>query len=553
MPGPKLKWVEGPFATGEIDSVQKSLLKRSHPKQRDFILDPARFVSLLCGRGTGKTFAELCRLILVMMRGDPITGRGANCLYITDTREHARGIVWAEFKALIRELELSDRVHSNETRLEFAFANGSLLKLHGFAERDEIEKLRGIDWHEVAIDESGLARADLLDRLINEVIGPRLLGALVLLGTPGYSLEGLFYEVTRPAIASEEPKHRPYAERADYPADWDRWSSHSWSAKEGAEHGIGPLARLWKEKLRLKATNGWSDTNPKWLREGLGQWAQDDATHVYAYRAYDEEGHEFNQWSPVIVPGSTKWARLPTGYDPKAWGYGIAMDVGYKDAFALEAFAYQYDGDRVVWHIGEFYKTKQSARAIATLLIGPDLRADKPAGIIGELGWPDFMVADLAGAGEWFVRTMREEFGILITAADKHAKYKDPAIENVNAEMFEGRIRIMKGSALANELSTLQWILDANGKRLENPKQANHACDGLLYGRIALGALLPSFDQKIDPNATPSAGTSAPAASRAPPKAARDDEEGWSSGDASDGWSNGDADGWHSGDGASEW
>jgi hypothetical protein len=549
--GPKRKWVEGPFSAKEIADAEEWLLERSHQPQKDFILDPARFISLLCGRGTGKTFAELIRLLLVMMRGDVVTGKGAHCLYITDTRDHARDIVWSEFKGLIKDLGLEDRVHSNETRLVFSFANGSTLKLHGFGERDEIEKLRGITFHEVAIDESGLARADLLYRLVNEVIGPRLVGALVLLGTPGYSLEGLFYEVTRPASGTEDPQHRPYAKRDDYPADWDKWSSHAWSAKEGAEAGIRPLKRLWEEKLRLKASNGWSDTNPKWLREGLGQWAQDDATHVYAYRAFDDKGVEFNQWTPTIVPSSTRWAKLPPGWDSKTWGYGIAMDIGYKDAFALIALAYRYDGDRSIWQIGEFYKTKQSVPAIAALLVGPDRTAGSPqlAGIIGELGWPDFMVADLAGAGEWVERPMREEYGIVLKAADKHAKYKDPAIENVNADMFEGRIRVMKGSALATELSSLQWVFDANGRRLENPKQANHACDALLYGRIALGALLPSFDQKSEPKDTPSASSSAPARS-SPPSAGRRkrDESGWSDGDASDGWSEGDAGGWTTGD-----
>jgi hypothetical protein len=475
--GRKKHWVEGPFSTAEIAAAEKYIRKVSHAKQADFVFDPARFISLLCGRGTGKTFAELCRILLVMLRGDTVTGRGAQCLYMTDTRDHARGIAWQEFKALVAELDLGERIRDNETRLDFTFANGSILKLHGFGERDEIEKLRGITWHEVALDESGLARTDLLTRLVNEIIGPRLVGSLVLLGTPGYRLDGLFYDATRPASGTEDPLHRAYDRRDEYPADWDKWSSHSWSSKEGAEAGIAPLKRLWQEKLRLKASNSWSDTNPKWLREGLGQWAQDDTTHVYAYRAYDDDGHEFNQWSPEVPLGSTRWSRLPPGYDPKTWGYGIAMDVGYKDAFALCAFAFGYAGDRVVWQIGEFYKTKQSARAIATLLIGPDLRVDKPGGIIGELGWPDFMVADLAGAGEWFERTMREEFGIAsIQAADKHAKYKDPAIESVNAEMFEGRIRILKGSALATELSALQWIIDANGRRLEDPKQANHAC-----------------------------------------------------------------------------
>ena len=46
-------------------------------------------------------------------------------------------------------------------------------------------------------------------------------------------------------------------------------------------------------------------------------------------------------------------------------------------------------------------------------------------------------------------------------------------------------------SALAGELVGLQWIVDSNGRRLENPKQPNHATDALLYFRMSVSALLP--------------------------------------------------------------
>jgi hypothetical protein len=88
--------------------------------------------------------------------------------------------------------------------------------------------------------------------------------------------------------------------------------------------------------------------------------------------------------------------------------------------------------------------------------------------------------------------------------------------------------------------------MDANGRRVENPKQANHACDAWLYGRIAVGALLPAF-QKSEPQGTPSEGTSAPPAPRRSPLLPQS-EDAWSDGDGSDGWSGGDGDGWHSGD-----
>jgi hypothetical protein len=516
------------FTDGEIALVESRVRASTHAKAQDFIFDPNRWISLLCNRGAGKTFDQLCRLILAMMRGDQQTGRGANCLYVAKNREQARGIVWNDLKELIYRLGFEAVAKFDEVRSELTLANGSWLKLLGFDERDEIEKPRGKSWHEVAVDEAGSARTDLLSRFIYEVIAPRLLGSLILLGTPGYLLEGTFYEATRPG----SNLHRSYAQRHEESPEGWVWSSHAFSTKDGLDAGIAAIAAIHERQLEDKRNMGYSDQNPKWLREGMGQWALDDTTSVYVYRAH-LDGQEFNQWTPTPSPQhATRWARLPPGWDPKTWSYAIAMDIGWKDAFALEAFAYSYkDPSRTMWHIGEIYKTKQPTRAVATMLIGDGLSVNKPGGIIGELGWPDFMIGDFSGQGDRFIMDMKVEYGLVIKAVDKHAKYKDPAIEIVNADMFEGRFRILAGSALADELVRLQWTMDASGKRLENPRQPNHACDALLYFRMSVAGLLPAFAQ---PNATPSDSAQPQMIGPAP----REDTNGWSS----------DADGWTSGD-----
>jgi hypothetical protein len=517
-----------PFTPAEIAIVDSRIRASTHKKAQDFIFDPARWISLLANRGAGKTFNKLCRIIRAMLRGDPTTGRGANCLYVAKNREQARGIMWGDAKELIYRLGFDEMAKFDEVRSELTLANGSWLKLLGFDERDEIEKPRGKSWHEVDVDESGSARADLLSRFRREVIAPRLLGSFVLGGTPGYLLEGEFYDATRPG----SELHRPYDRRdEEWPDGWV-WSSHSISTKDGLDAGIAAIATIHEIQLADKAIEGYSDQNPKWLREGMGQWAKDDSTSVYAFRSHDDEGREFNQWTPIVAAtDSTRWARLPPGWDPKTWSYAIAMDMGWKDAFSLEAFAYSYkDPSRTMWHIGEVYKTKLPTKAVATILIGEGLDINKPGGIIGELGWPDFLVADCAGAGERIEIDLKTEYGIILKAVDKHPKYKDPAIEIVNADMFEGRFKILKDSNLAKELVGLQWVMDANGKRLENPKQPNHATDAMLYFRVSVSALLPAFAQP-QPKETPT--TSEPQLARSAPKPKLEDD-GWQS--EADGW-----------------
>lgn len=410
---------------------------------------------------------------------------GANCLYIASTRDSAERLAWKDLKRIVSDLRLTSAVF-NESKLTLTLPNGAMLLLFGCDDKGDIQKLRGITWHEVAIDEVASIKLELLKELLIEVIGPRMVGTIVLLGTPGKRLEGLFYDATRPG----SPEHRPWIDR-DLPeyAGWIKWSSHCWNIKDGVDAGIQAMEELYTEHLLTKEREGWSDSNPYWLREYMGQWASDDSQNVYVYRPHNPDGSEWNQWSPKLTQAG--FAVLPDTY--KDWGYGIGIDVGFKDAFALEVFAFSYsDPSRTLYHVFEIYRQRLYANAIAKLLIGESLNHDRYGGIVEQIGWPDAMVGDFAGSGGALLTELATVYGITIKPADKPYRYKDNAIELFNSDLFDGRIKIMKGSHLAEELSTLQWVVDAYGKRQENKAQANHACDAAMYIRNALAVMLPS-------------------------------------------------------------
>lgn len=470
------------YTAEQIAVVDQRFRLSCHPPQRAFVFDPARRVSLLTGRGAGKTSGELMRMLRKM-----VSMMSANCLYVAATRESAERIAWTDLKRIVTEsLKLTGAVF-NESKLTLTLQNGSSLLLFGCDDRGDIQKLRGKTWREVAIDEVASIKIELLKELLIEVIGPRLVGTIVLLGTPGKRLEGLFYDVTRPG----GDMHRAWTDR-DLPEykDWLKYSSHSWEIKDGADAGIVAMEEIYREQLLTKQTEGWSDDNPYWLREYRGKWAADDSTNVYIYRAHKPDGAEHNQWTPTkFTPFG--FAVLPDTF--KDWGYGIGIDVGFKDAFALEVFAFSYsDPSRTLYHVYEIYRTRLYAQAIAKLLIGEDLNHAHYGGIVGEIGWPDAMVGDFANAGGSLLTELQQVYGVVVKAADKPYKYKDNAVELMNSDLFDGRLRIMKGSHLAGEMSTLQWVVDAYGKRAENKAQPNHACDAALYIRNALAVLLPS-------------------------------------------------------------
>lgn len=474
------------YSQEQCDVVDRRIRKTTHKLQEAFCFDTARRISLLTGRGAGKTSAELMRMIRAMVRRNR-----ANCLYVAGTRESAERIAWADLKRIVSGLGLSG-AKFNESKLKLTLPNGSELFLFGADAIDDIDKLRGLTWHEVAIDECASIKIDILRYLLGEVIGPRMVGTIVLLGTPGKRLEGLFWMVTATGAVGEDktPQHRPYADRhlPEY-AGWIKWSSHQWNITDGVAAGIEAMIEIYHAQLETKAREGWSDTNPIWLREYQGKWIADNSTNVYIYRPYDDAGKEFNQWSPKRTPFGM--AILPTEYTD--YGYAIGIDVGFKDAFALEVFAWSYsDPSRTLYHVYEIYRTRLYANTIAKLLIGDDLNHDKYGGIVGQIGWPHVMVGDFAGSGGALLEELKAVYGITIKAAEKPLKYKENSVELLNSTFYDGRIKIMAGSNLANELSTLQWVVDAYGKRTENKAQANHACDAALYLRDAVAALLPS-------------------------------------------------------------
>lgn len=465
-----------PYTTEEIGIVAGRIHATCHPRQDGFVFDPARYLSLLTGRGAGKTTAQLMRFLWRMVRHPD-----ANCLFIAATRQSAERLIWRDLKRLLDKLRLKAKL--SEANLTCELKNGARLMLFGCDDKKDVNKLRGITYHEVGVDETASINLELLRELLDEVIGPRMVGSLSLIGTPGKQLEGRFYDVTRPGSDA----HRPYAEREEHPADWIGWSSHSWTVADGAAHGIADMQLFLSVALEKKRQEGWSDTNPYWLREYMGQWIADSSSAVYAYRPYTDDGAEWNTWDP---PRDHRgFAVLPPG----DWAYAIGVDIGWKDATAIEVFAFSYtDPARTLYHVYEVYRGRLYANAIAKLMIGEALDHDHYDGIIGHIGWPVAMVGDFARSGGALLKELGEIYGITITPADKPYAYKNNSIELTNSMLHEGRIKILKGSGIANEMTTLQWVVDQYGKRTENKNQNNHGSDALIYLRDAVASMLPA-------------------------------------------------------------
>ncbi len=488
---------QSPHDARWAEEIAAKVLADCFPKQRQFVEDTGRRVAARVGRGGGKSTGAMARMIIKMVR----TPR-ARCVYIATTKEHARELIWDKLKDTLQRLGVEATF--NETRLTVVLKrNGARLKLTGADDNKEIDKLRGMSFHEVAIDEAASHEQRLLERLIKRVVGPRLgefSGCIVLFGTPGHDLRGIFHAATAPG----SKEHRPYEKRGA--EEWIKWSSHSWTIEDGVPF-VRALALEHQEHLIDKAENGWSDDHPVWRREYLGEWAADDTEMMFRYRATltgeaaaernVPDGTAWNQWDPPRA-GPMQLAELPAGPDGKAradWHYAYGFDMGHSDPFATTIFAFSpSDTTRTLYHVYSFEKTKMYGRPIAQLLLGADETRptgccphEKPEGLLGATGWPIGMVSDMTHLGGNILDELAAVYGIHVEPAEQKGKFA--AIELFNGDLIDGRIKILKCSTLEDQLASLQWQPDEFG-RLREPKGApNHSADSAIYARRLIAHL----------------------------------------------------------------
>lgn len=498
----------------------RRLIAACHPKQKDAALDPSSWVAAVVPRGGGKSTTAMVRALKTMSERPD-----AFVIYLAKTKGHAVDILWKKIKKAVAATQIEIRASETEKTITLV-KNGSMMKLAGADDDAEVDKLRGFRVDGIVIDEAAFHSTKRIAYIIDEAVGPRLRGWVMMIGSPGRSLSGTFYEATRPG-----GDHSPYAERVDRLPDWLGWSSHHWTLKEAADcvetrgDTESELAGAWVEAQRKKKAKRWGADNPIWLREYLGIWVSDDTDLIFKYRAQllgdaaterkVEPGTDWNQWAPTEWhPGGLKIAKLPADIGNDAcWALAYDKGSGRKDpndkteeteeekaksrqdAFAVNAFAFSpSDPQKRIFHVycGEFVGFY--ARLFAELLVG-DTDAWRTSNKYGEgslfgvLGHPIGIVGD---TDPTFLAEMLRVYGISGIEAKRRREEKHGAIELVNGDLVDGRIKILKGSKLESQITQVQWKSDEFNQLVENKAQANNSTDCLVYGRKLIAHLFES-------------------------------------------------------------
>lgn len=370
-------------------------------KQRLFFADKSRFKCALNTRRSGKSHLAAVRLLEAARK------QVCMCPYIALTRESARRIMWPTFQQLNDKYSLGAEM--SESALTIKLGKSEIF-LVGADQKNFMNRLRGGKYGLAVLDESQSYR-EHIEELIDDVLTPTLIdlnGDLDLYGTPGIKPSGYFFDVTTGAKKG--------------------FSVHKWSI---LDNPYIPNSKAFIDEMM--ANKGWTEQNPTYRREWLGEWVLDlDAMLLKFHR-------DRNTYSEK--PKGPSWNRI------------IGIDYGWHDETAFVVLSYSDAHPHI------FVEHAESHPEMIPSKIAAKLHA------LIETWSPISIVADTGGLGKSITEEMRQRYHLPIKAAEKSEKATN--ISLLNGDLIDGKIFIKASlSKLIEQIENLprgEDMLEADG------------------------------------------------------------------------------------------
>lgn len=415
-----------------VSTTRESILATMFPKQRVFAEDGTRLKVALCTRRAGKTYGAAS---LLFAASDLYPG--ATIPYIALTRRSAKRIMWP----VLRRIKDAHGIEADllDSSLLIKRPNGAEIECMGADMVNFIDRLRGGAYPVAVIDEAQ-SFGEHLRELVEDILQPAMLdynGTIVLIGTPGPTCSGVFYEASQGKGG---------------------FSVHKWSVLDNPH--IPNAADFIKE---LKAKKGWTDENPTYRREWLGEWVEDPDALVYKYKRIRND-----------------YAKLPQELD---WNRILSLDYGWNDQTAFGITSYNYKSPKVFLEHVEGHSEWIPSQIAARL--GQLIERFKPSKI----------VADTGGLGKSITEEMIRRYGIPVMAAKKTDK--QAYIHLMNGDLIDGNYLIH--DSLENVKAQMLALQKADDGT-EDPNLPNDLCDVALYGYREAKAY--AFEPELKPPKT---------------------------------------------------
>ena len=426
----------------DAEFVRFLLYRVLFPWQKEVFNDSSRTITMLCGRRSGKSFVDACKMIDHCLGGpdviDTPNGRVVKnrvAYYIGLTTEKAKEIMWPVLTMLVEKTKCPVR-HIDNSSLCIYFTNGSEIRLTGNANTAQQEKLRGLDFSMVILDEMQSQQG--LVYFIDTVIGPILdgrNGILILSGT-GPLTAGTIWEqyINNPSISHY---HATMVDNPSIP-------NHNEALED------------------VLTKHGWDRNNITFRREYLGELAYDTTILVYPKRTYFESENA-----------------LPEGFVPvKCY---IGLDYGYRDCTAFAPVFIDENNNMVLAH--EFKQQGMSASA----------KVEKAKELYAFIK-DTYKLDDI-----WFIQDHNEQDvgadifseGVehVVNAYKKNEVYQIGLVRDC---LESGRLQIKKGDYFDQECDRLVWQRDENTNtviyKLDDKTYHGDISDAVRY---AVGMVVP--------------------------------------------------------------
>lgn len=411
------------------------------PLQLKVLDDPSPRIAMCCSRRAGKSelSARMIAIALIECKHNEYV------LFAARTLARARQIIWGLLAKINDDYGLGWRM--SEHIGQIVTPDGGVFVLLGVDDSNASEKVRGSKYRLAVADEAATYEA-LLERLVIDCLEPGAMdldpvGRIVLAGTPGYNRSGYWHSVATGTTPG--------------------WAHYHWTIFDN------PFIKNVPEKLaQLRKDHEWSEEEPIYRREYLGQWVADESTLVYAAA----DGRNTITMVKLLElhpppPGMSfaQWVR-------ELWLTTVAADIGYTDAFAVACL-----GSPPHCRTTYVLKTYKCAG-----LLAPE-QADHILKFRNEYK-PLRTVIDAGGQGKLVQADFNQRYGRMMGGMALPAKKqgKVEAIGQFNSDMRLGNVVAVvpdAGDAFA-EWAELPWADDE--KTLVHPAYKNHVSDCVLYG-----------------------------------------------------------------------
>ena len=397
------KIIEEYIRRSSVPAVDLAIIKNQlFDKQLQVILDPSLHKTLVCSRRAGKTYTCIRYMLL-----EAFTAPCRIC-YITDTRDHAKRLVWEPLLEVLQTLGVSYEANISELTIRLA---GSKIELFGADNERVAGRLRGFAFKLAILDEAG-SFSDHLPILIKEILGPSMKerkGTILLCGTPNASCAGYFYDAAH-----------------------DDWYSHfEWDVTQNPEFPLWAGMPNWQDLAKAtveqwRINEGFKLDDPEFLREYKGLWAKDSEARL------------------LDIPESAliNINELPP-QDKLQFTLGI--DLGFIDAAAYAPIGYSQ-------HTGKAYifPCHTAASMDLSSLIAKTYQ-------LIETYKPTMTVCDPAAGGKHLVEEIANRWNLPAIPAEKQEK--ESIIRLLRSAFRTGELYIIRNSPEHKQLNSLVWNL----------------------------------------------------------------------------------------------